>query len=31
MAENRGDVEIKLAMIDILKNYNFWWVDSSMC
>jgi len=31
MAENMGDFEIKLVMINLLKNYHFWWVGSSVC
>ena len=31
MAENKGDFEIKLVMIDPLKNYDFWWVNTSVC
>jgi len=30
MAKNRDDFKIKLVMIGPLKNYEFWWVDSSM-
>jgi len=31
MTENRGEFEIKWVMIGPLKNYNFWWVDKSVC
>jgi len=31
MAKNRGDFEIKLVMIAPLKNYDFWWIDRSVC
>jgi len=31
MTENRGDIGIKLVMIGLLKNYDFWWVDKIVC
>jgi len=29
--ENRAGFVIKLVIIGPLKNYNFWWVDRSLC
>jgi len=31
MIENRGEFGIKLVMISPLKNYDFWWIHSSVC
>jgi len=31
MAKSKGDVEIKLVMISLAKNYDFWRVDKSVC
>jgi len=31
ISENRAYFEIKLIMIDPLQNYDFWWVDRSLC
>jgi len=31
ISENRVRFVIKLAIISPLKNYAFWWVDSSVC
>jgi len=31
MTENIGDFEIKLVMIGLIKNYDFWWVDRLVC
>jgi len=31
ISKNSAIFEIKLVMIDPLKNYDFWWVDRSLC
>jgi len=31
ISENRVSFVIKLVIIGLFKNYDFWWVDCSLC